>query len=107
MITRVMQVARIHLECGLGRGHIGDQRQRDYGREGPPVSSSLHPRERTVYGRWNDVSATDSGGLGNVLLLPVGNDSIGFSAPGFTTTKFPGVSVGITETTRISVDGFD
>ena len=45
---------------------------------------------------------TDSSGHFTVPLLPVGTYSIELSAPGFATTKFPHITVNITETTRMS-----
>jgi hypothetical protein len=45
---------------------------------------------------------TDSSGLFSAPLLPVGTYSVGVSAAGFATTKFPGIVVRITETTRMS-----
>ncbi|MFY9531557.1 MAG: carboxypeptidase-like regulatory domain-containing protein [Candidatus Acidiferrales bacterium] len=44
---------------------------------------------------------TDSSGLFTATLLPVGTYSIEVSASGFTKTRFPGVIVRITETTRM------
>ncbi len=44
----------------------------------------------------------DSSGAFTATLLPVGTYSIEVSAPGFATTKFPGVEVRITETTRVT-----
>ena len=45
---------------------------------------------------------TDSSGNFNATLLPVGSYTVQVSAPGFATTKFPGILVNITETTRIT-----
>src|SRR5580704_11049986 len=45
---------------------------------------------------------TDSSGNFNATLLPVGSYTVQVSAAGFATTKFPGISVNITETTRIT-----
>ena len=45
---------------------------------------------------------TDSSGAFTATLLPVGTYSVEVSAPGFATTKFPGVEVRITETTRLT-----
>jgi|HubBroStandDraft_1064217.scaffolds.fasta_scaffold03805_5 hypothetical protein len=45
---------------------------------------------------------TDATGLFNAPLLPVGNYTVEVSAAGFPDTKFPGVTVRITETTRIT-----
>ena len=45
---------------------------------------------------------TDTSGLFSAPLLPVGNYSLEISAPGFAKTKFPGVIVRITETTRMT-----
>lgn len=45
---------------------------------------------------------TDSSGLFAAPLLPVGSYSLEVSAPGFAKTKFPGVIVRITETTRLT-----
>jgi hypothetical protein len=45
---------------------------------------------------------TDTSGAFTVALLPVGTYSVDVSAPGFATTKFPGVIVRITETTRMT-----
>jgi hypothetical protein len=45
---------------------------------------------------------TDASGLFNVTLLPVGNYTVEVNAAGFPVTKFPGVTVRITETTRIT-----
>ncbi|HXZ40418.1 MAG TPA: carboxypeptidase-like regulatory domain-containing protein [Terriglobales bacterium] len=44
----------------------------------------------------------DSSGAFTATLLPVGTYSVEVSAPGFATTKFPGVEVRITETTRLT-----
>ena len=46
---------------------------------------------------------TDLSGSFNASLLPVGTYSVEVSAAGFATTKFPGIVVGITETTRMNV----
>jgi hypothetical protein len=45
---------------------------------------------------------TDSSGLFSATLLPVGTYSVEVSATGFATTKFPGIEVRITETTRMT-----
>ena len=45
---------------------------------------------------------TDSSGVFNANLLPVGSYRVEISAAGFGTTKFPGVLVNITETTRLT-----
>jgi hypothetical protein len=45
---------------------------------------------------------TDASGLFNATLLPVGNYTVEVDAAGFPVTKFPGVAVRITETTRIT-----
>src|ERR1700733_1126990 len=45
---------------------------------------------------------TDSAGAFTATLLPVGTYTVQVSAPGFATTKFPGVVVNITETTRLT-----
>jgi hypothetical protein len=45
---------------------------------------------------------TDSSGVFNANLLPVGSYRVEVSAAGFGTTKFPGVLVNITETTRLT-----
>ncbi len=45
---------------------------------------------------------TDASGLFNAPLLPVGNYTVEVNAAGFPVTKFPGVTVRITETTRIT-----
>src|SRR5208282_6568922 len=45
---------------------------------------------------------TDASGLFNVTLLPVGNYTVEVDAAGFPVTKFPGVTVRITETTRMT-----
>jgi hypothetical protein len=45
---------------------------------------------------------TSSAGVFTANLLPVGTYTVEVSAPGFATTKFPGVQVRITETTRIT-----
>src|SRR5579862_8246439 len=45
---------------------------------------------------------TNSSGLFAAPLLPVGNYALEISAPGFAKTKFPGVAVRITETTRLT-----
>ena len=45
---------------------------------------------------------TDASGLFNATLLPVGNYTVEVSAAGFPVTKFPGVTVRITETTRLT-----
>jgi len=47
---------------------------------------------------------TDASGLFNALLLPVGAYSVRVSAPGFATTKFGGVVVRLTETTRMTAE---
>lgn len=47
---------------------------------------------------------TDASGLFNALLLPAGNYTVIVEAPGFPETKFPGVPVRITETTRITAN---
>jgi len=44
----------------------------------------------------------DSSGLFTAPLLPVGSYSVEVTAPGFATTRFPGVIVRITETTRMT-----
>ena len=44
---------------------------------------------------------TDASGIFTASLLPVGKYTVEVSAPGFATTKFPGVTVVITETTRM------
>ncbi|HSZ02262.1 MAG TPA: carboxypeptidase-like regulatory domain-containing protein, partial [Terriglobales bacterium] len=46
--------------------------------------------------------STDSSGNFNATLLPVGSYTVQVSAAGFATTKFAGISVNITETTRIT-----
>jgi hypothetical protein len=45
---------------------------------------------------------TDSSGLFSALLLPVGTYTVQVNAPGFPETKFPGLVVRITETTRMT-----
>src|ERR1700689_1176066 len=45
---------------------------------------------------------TDSSGIFTATLLPVGSYLVEVSASGFATTKYPGVSVNITETTRMT-----
>jgi len=45
---------------------------------------------------------TDSAGAFTATLLPVGTYTVQVSASGFATTKFPGVVVNITETTRLT-----
>jgi len=45
---------------------------------------------------------TDSSGVFTATLLPVGSYVVQISAAGFATTKFPGVVVNITETTRMT-----
>jgi hypothetical protein len=45
---------------------------------------------------------TNASGLFNATLLPVGNYTVEVTAAGFPPTKFPGVTVRITETTRIT-----
>jgi len=45
---------------------------------------------------------TDSAGAFTTTLLPVGTYTVQVSASGFATTKFPGVVVNITETTRLT-----
>ncbi len=45
---------------------------------------------------------SDTSGLFNATLLPAGNYTVAVSAAGFPDTKFPGVTVRITETTRIT-----
>jgi hypothetical protein len=45
---------------------------------------------------------TDSSGVFTGTLLPVGTYAVQVSAAGFATTKFPGILVNITETTRIT-----
>jgi hypothetical protein len=45
---------------------------------------------------------TNASGLFSALLLPVGNYTVTVNAAGFPETKFPGVTVRITETTRIT-----
>jgi Carboxypeptidase regulatory-like domain len=45
---------------------------------------------------------TDSSGSFTATLLPVGSYSVGVSAAGFATTKFTGVLVRVTETTRMT-----
>jgi Carboxypeptidase regulatory-like domain len=45
---------------------------------------------------------TSGAGVFTANLLPVGTYTVEVSAPGFATTKFPGVQVRITETTRIT-----
>lgn len=47
-------------------------------------------------------ATTDSSGLFNATLLPVGKYTVEVNATGFPATKFPGVAVNITETTRIT-----
>src|ERR1700736_1132602 len=46
--------------------------------------------------------ATDSSGVFTVPFLPVGTYSVELSSPGFAKTKFPGIVVRITETTRMT-----
>jgi len=45
---------------------------------------------------------SDSAGFFTAPLLPVGTYTIQVTAPGFATTKFPGITVRITETTRMT-----
>src|ERR1700756_3672197 len=45
---------------------------------------------------------SDSSGLFTATLLPVGTYTVEVSAPGFPVTRFPGVEVRITETTRMT-----
>jgi len=45
---------------------------------------------------------TDASGIFTASLLPVGNYSVEVSAAGFAPTKFPGIAVAITETTRMT-----
>lgn len=45
---------------------------------------------------------TDSSGVFTVPFLPVGAYSVEVSSPGFAKTKFPGIVVRITETTRMT-----
>ncbi len=45
---------------------------------------------------------TDASGIFTASLLPVGSYSVEVSAVGFATTKFPGIVVAITETTRMT-----
>jgi hypothetical protein len=45
---------------------------------------------------------TDASGLFTATLLPVGNYTVEVTALGFPSTKFPGVAVRITETTRMT-----
>jgi len=45
--------------------------------------------------------ATDASGIFTASLLPVGKYTVEVSASGFATTKFPGIEVVITETTRL------
>ncbi len=47
-------------------------------------------------------TTTDASGLFTVTLLPVGSYTVEVSAKGFPDTKFPGVVVSITETTRMT-----
>jgi hypothetical protein len=47
-------------------------------------------------------TTADSAGLFNVSLLPAGSYTVEVTASGFATTKFPGVIVSITETTRMT-----
>ncbi|MGD0509909.1 MAG: carboxypeptidase-like regulatory domain-containing protein, partial [Terriglobales bacterium] len=47
-------------------------------------------------------TTTNASGLFNATLLPVGNYTVEVNAAGFPDTKFPGVVVRITETTRIT-----
>jgi hypothetical protein len=47
-------------------------------------------------------TTTDASGLFTVTLLPVGNYTVEVSAKGFPDTKFPGIVVRITETTRMT-----
>jgi hypothetical protein len=47
---------------------------------------------------------TDSSGSFTATLLPVGSYSVGVSAAGFATTKFTGVLVRVTETTRMTAE---
>jgi hypothetical protein len=44
---------------------------------------------------------TDASGIFTASLLPVGSYTVEVSAPGFATTKFPAITVVITETTRM------
>jgi hypothetical protein len=44
---------------------------------------------------------SDESGIFTASLLPVGNYTVEVSAPGFAPTKFPGITVVITETTRM------
>ena len=46
--------------------------------------------------------ATNASGSFTAPLLPVGSYTLGVSAPGFATTKFPGIEVRVTETTRVT-----
>ncbi|HYL82987.1 MAG TPA: carboxypeptidase regulatory-like domain-containing protein [Candidatus Angelobacter sp.] len=46
-------------------------------------------------------TVSDSGGLFTLTLLPVGAYTVEVSAAGFADTKFPGINVRITETTRM------
>jgi hypothetical protein len=45
---------------------------------------------------------SEASGLFTATLLPVGSYTVEVSAPGFATTKFPGIIVRITETTRMT-----
>src|SRR5580658_7962679 len=45
---------------------------------------------------------TDASGLFDALLLPAGNYTVQVNATGFPDTKLPGVTVRVTETTRIT-----
>src|ERR1700730_15328962 len=58
------------------------------------VSDATHQVIREV--------TTDSSGLFTATLLPVGTYTVEVSATGFATTKFTGINVNITETTRIT-----
>jgi len=58
------------------------------------VSESTGQTERQL--------TTDSSGLFTVPLLPVGTYVLEISAAGFAKTRFPGVAVRITETTRLT-----
>src|SRR5258708_14638690 len=53
-------------------------------------------------GRTERHLTTDSSGVFTATLLPVGTYTVRVSASGFGTTKFPGIVVNITETTRIT-----
>lgn len=69
---------------------------------GAVVSGAKVDIVREATGQVERHLTTDSSGVFTANLLPVGSYRVEVSASGFATTKFPGVVVNITETTRLT-----